>query len=242
MMAAKIHRFIGNFDLSKQEVVIRSEEIVNQIRNVLKLTRGESIHLSTGRGDEVEGEIESVSNDEVHIRITARRQNETDSIRRVSLYLAVLKGDHFDISVQKATEVGVTEIIPIITEHTVKQGVNKIRLERIAREAAELAGRSTIPQIFDPLTFSAALLRATTNGDMKIFFDKNEQSIFNVSAYASRIALFIGPEGGWTDEEKTRATQEGCIGASLGSLTFRGETAAIIASYLLCQQKKENNE
>jgi len=127
----------------------------------------------------------------------------------------------------------VKEIVPLLTERTIKTGLRIDRLDRIAREAAEQSGRGMIPVIHEPMSFEAALT-AKPAERTDVFLHTGPAVLPWATAVreATAIGCHIGPEGGWTEKEANLAMQHGVILGSLGPLILRGETAAIIASYL----------
>lgn len=228
----KIHRFIFNFDTTEKSIKITDEEIVGQIRNVLKLKVGEQIILSDGKSDEALGSIIGLGKDAVIVKVEKFYKNENEPWANVVLYCAVLKKENFELVVQKATEMGVKEIVPVISTRTVKLNLNNVRLEKIIKEAAEQSGRGVLPILHEPSDFKTAIKRAEIN-DINLFFDASGKYVKDIGFKGKhRIGVFVGPEGGW-DEEELRLTQEsGFKIASLGKLTLRGETAAVIAAYI----------
>ncbi len=232
-MAKKIHRFIGSFDLEKNRIVITDEELVNQMRNVLKLSVGERICISNGNGNEADARVYEIKSKEVHIDVVSRFCNIVEPKNETALFLAILKNENFNLVIQKATEVGIKKIIPMITEHTVKQNINKERLERIAKEAAELSGRACIPEIHSIMKFEDAINYAREISETIYFLDSTGDVISKHKPQGTHISFFVGPEGGWGDEERITASDAGFPFISLSPLTFRGETAAIIASYII---------
>lgn len=227
----KIHRFIDqNFNLNQNSLVVTDREIINQWKNVLRLTVGEKLILGDGNTYEATGEIIKMTGDLAEVKLDEKVLNNNEPERQVNLYCAILKKENFELVVQKAVEVGVTKIVPITTERTVKQNLNFDRLIKIAKEAAEQSGRGIIP-IIEPITdFATALTEATKTGPTFIF-DLTATEKFNQTSLPI-INLFIGPEGGFTEKEVAWAKKLGVNVASLGPLTLRGETAAIVASYL----------
>ncbi len=224
----KIHRFIGQFDLMQNELEIAGE-IAHQIIKVLKLEKGEKIELCDGKGLNALCEIKNLSKNSVLVNIEKVAKDETEN-KIVFLFCAVLKKENFELVVQKATECGVNKIIPIITSRTVKTGLNLERLNKIAKEASEQSGRSTVPEISEPISFEKSLEIINKN-DLNIIFDISGE---NLSGKISKnINIWIGPEGGWTPEELKKTKQNNFKIASLGPLTLRGETAAIVATYLV---------
>ncbi len=224
----KIHRFIGPIDISKAKIEIRDQELVHQINRVLKLRVGEQIIFGDGKGSEALSVLETVSKSLIEAKVISHTQNENEPTKAVTLYLAILKKDNFELAIQKAVEVGITRIVPVLTERTVKIGVNEERMKTIIREAAEQSGRGIVPELTEPLSFEKALNE--TIPEETFFFDLTGES-FDQGRTSKATALFIGPEGGFAPEEVALAKGKGCLIANLGPLTLRGETAAIVASY-----------
>lgn len=222
----KLHRFIGDFDFSSNEFSITDREISHQIISVLRLEPEERLILSDGQGREALVEILSYIEDWPLVKILERIASQVEPRRRVTLYSAVLKRENFEFVVQKATELGVAQIIPVITARTVKTGIKIDRLNKIAKEAAELAGRSVVPLISEPLTWSQALEHAQAS-TCKIICDPS--GAHSLQANDDSVALLIGPEGGWTESELAQAKAAGWQVQTLGRLILRGETAAIVA-------------
>jgi 16S rRNA (uracil1498-N3)-methyltransferase len=224
----RIHRFIGNFDLAPGEIQVSNPDQINQIKNVLKLEPGEKIILSDGAGNEALGEIKLVAKDKVIVSIE-QIEKSPGAEHQVNLYLAILKKENFELAVQKAVECGVNTITPIITERTVKTGLNMERLQKIILEATEQSGRSALPELFDIFPFEEAIV---SEADQKIIFHINpEAKEFTPNPKAKSVNVFIGPEGGFTEREIALAREHGYTPASLGKSTLRGETAAIVATY-----------
>lgn len=228
----RLHRFIGDFDFSSSTIEIMDNNIVNQLMNVLRLGVGERLILGDGRGQECVGEISARQKNAITITIIERSTNENDPAVSAVLYCAILKRENFELVVQKATEIGVAEIVPIITTRTVKLDIKEDRLQKIIKEAAEQSGRGRLPILHAPMKLSEAFTYAKNN-DVNFFFSLSDITVgADTMSGGTRRGLFIGPEGGWTDEEEAVAATAGCVIVSLGALTFRAETAAIIASYL----------
>lgn len=228
----KIHRFIGDFNFSKKELEINDIEIVKQIRNVLKLEIGRKIILSNGKGTEADAIITFIYSDKVSCEVVeVRKVNE--ATRKVSLYLAILKKDNFELAIQKSVECGVSSIIPIITERTIKTGLNKERLEKIIKEASEQSGRSVVPELLETMTYKEALEHGNENTE-KIICDLVKEN-YSPDKNATNVSIFVGPEGGFTEKEIFLAKESNYQIASLGDMTLRGETAAIVATYRAVQ-------
>jgi 16S rRNA (uracil1498-N3)-methyltransferase len=227
----KLHRFIVNSNLQAGTFLVKDPEIINQIKNVLRLKVKEQVMLSNGAGNEGVATITKITNDMVETDIGSISENNNESDKRVTLYCAVIKKENFEWVAQKATEIGVTEIVPIISARTVKLQLKLDRIEKIIKEAAEQSGRGVIPALYEPELLEKAM--SESHNDINFFFDGNGEVITSANTHnAKSIGIFVGPEGGWDPKEIESAKEKGFTIASLGKLTLRAETAAIVASYL----------
>src|SRR3989338_8673698 len=126
----KLHRFILPFEIVGGQVEITDREVVGQIRNVLKLKAGEQVLLCDGEMNEVIAEISAIGKEVIKVNVIKEQRNENEPLRKVMLYCAILKRENFELVVQKATEIGVAEIVPVITRRTVKLALKQERLEK----------------------------------------------------------------------------------------------------------------
>jgi 16S rRNA (uracil1498-N3)-methyltransferase len=247
----KIHRFIDNFDLSKEQLEIQGE-IAHQIIKVLKLKIEEKVELSDGKGISAIAEIVEIKNKSVVVALLHQDFAEQHSTKKVNLFCAVLKKENFKLVVQKTTECGISKIVPIITARTIKTGINLERLQKIAKEASEQSGRAVVPEITEVKPLYDCLDLIDKN-NLNILFDASGELLFkmpceddgpntrnfSVKKYPCILEdkflcnIFIGPEGGWTEKEIEKAKSLNFKIASLGGLTLRAETAAIVASYFV---------
>ena len=229
----RLNRFIGNYDLSKNEVEILDPKIIKQIKDVLRLETGDKIVLSDGLGREAEVTLSLVSFDKITGSASIIPARTPLAGKKVNLYLAILKKENFELAVQKAVECGVSTITPIITERTIKTGLNLGRLEKIILEASEQSGRSIVPTLSPILEFPTALAFGSAAEEKIIFHLSNNLTPYPLlkGEGAKSARIFIGPEGGFTEKEIALAEKSGYKVASLGPLTLRGETAAIVATY-----------
>jgi 16S rRNA (uracil1498-N3)-methyltransferase len=178
----KIHRFIGSFDFSKKELAIKDAKIVNQIKNVLRLKVGELIELCDGKHISAMTEIIEVRKNIIVVKkapISFGIEAPTTSVGKnfVTLFCSILKKENFELVVQKATECGVSKIIPIITARTIKTGLNLERLQKIAKEASEQSGRITVPEISEPINFNEAIKNIEKKN---ILFDTSGELLFEM--------------------------------------------------------------
>lgn len=230
-----MHRFFGDFDFTVGSVKISEDHAVtHQLRDVLKMKKGETLALFNTKGQEAICTIDSISKKELILHIGRVEEKPFMPKTRVHLFCAVLKKDNFELVVQKATEVGVTDIHPIITARTIKQGLRFDRLERIATEATEQSGRMLVPTTHDIEELEDAIQIAEKMDGLHICLDMSADMIQSVLAKKSEtVCLFIGPEGGWTDTERALFQKNNWNIVSLGDGVYRAETAAIVAGYLV---------
>lgn len=227
----KIHRFIGEFDFSKGKLKIKDRQIIHQIKNVLKLKSGEIIVLINQKLEQATTVILKIEANEIWVKIEKIGKIK-EPVRKVILYCSILKRDNFEWVVQKVVEIGVSKIIPIICSRTIKTNVNLVRLLKIAKEATEQCERASLPEITEPIKFRDAIDIAQNN-EINIFCQRFEKN-FDIGILKNKksVGIFIGPEGGWTDEEIDSAKAAGFQLVGLGPTVLRAETAAVIASYL----------
>jgi 16S rRNA (uracil1498-N3)-methyltransferase len=178
------------------------------------------------------GTIVAASDQQVEFSLGALVEHE--SLPEISVYLSVFKFDRMEWAVEKLTELGVSRIYPVIaarTEaHLVKAAGKRVeRWRRIAHEAAQQSRRLAPPEISAPVTLRRAV--ADEHG-CRIVLSEHEENVLLQSALTDckpPLALALGPEGGWTQDEAGLFTQSGWVTASLGSTILRAETAAIAA-------------
>jgi len=195
---------------------------------------GEQIVLCDGTGMDALVTIAEISKKRVDVRIEKRMKNSAEPPTNAILYCAVLKRENFEYVTQKATEVGVAEIVPVRSERTVKLDVKMDRIAKIAREAAEQSGRGRVPIVHPPMSFEEAVSSAQNNG-VNVFFEPMADVPFEAIPKRRAdepIGIWIGPEGGWTEAEIAAAKAAKMRAARLGKTVLRAETAATVASFL----------
>ena len=146
----------------------------------------------------------------------------------VFLYQGVPKGGRMDLVVEKATEVGVTGIVPLITERgVVKPRDGKVeRWRRLAAAAARQSLRLRVPEVLEPVHFSEAVWRIGRDG---VLLHNAPDLAPLETVVSSPVSLFVGPEGGWSEEELRLAEEAGLARAQLGPYRLRSETAGMVA-------------
>ena len=238
----KIYRFIGNFNLEIGRAKIQDAEMWHKAKNVLRLNISEKIILSDGKNQEAMSKIVGFGKNLVEVEVLEINENKNESSVYGILYCSILKRENFEWVVQKATECGIKEIVPVVSARTVKFGIKEDRFRKIILEAGEQSGRGELPILREPLKFNEALKNAGQN-DLNLFFEMNypvlSQADFS-GLESKRAGIFIGPEGGWSPQEldaiklKAGADKKFKL-AGLGKLTLRAETAAVVASWMVAQ-------
>lgn len=225
----KIHRFISDFENIHDEIIVDTPDLVHQIVRVLKLQKGEKIILCDGNGKDVYAEIVETNKHFIKLKKEKEMESLPELKRKIHLYCALLKADNFDLVVQKATELGVTEITPLITHRTIRKNVREDRLQRVAQEAAEQCGRGFVPTV-SPIVHFDSFVKKIDETDVNLFFDVGAP-VFSGKFLGEKkeINIFIGPEGGWSEEEKHLLNTDIFLPVSISPFVLRGETAAIAA-------------
>lgn len=232
----KIHRFLISGDLTPEtDVVVRDVGVVHQIKTVLRLRHGAVVSLFDDRGHEGRARLVSVDAGRAVFYVEEMTRKNVDASIAVTMYCAILKRENFEWVAQKATEIGVQALVPCITARTVKQRIVPGRVFAIMREAAEQSGRVTVPKLEETVAFTDALDVALAKHATCVLLDPRGSQINpgpGLAKGAGAIAVFVGPEGGWSEEEYALARAKGLSVFSLGQTVLRGETAAVIGAYL----------
>lgn len=208
------------------------------IARALRMRPGERVTLCDGAGFDYDGEIESIAGDSVAVRITDKRRNESEPALRVALYPGMPKADKLELVTQKATELGVSEICPVLTARSVSRPDAKAaakkqeRLQRIALEAAKQSGRGAVPAVAALTDFRTAVQNA--KGAKILFYEGGGAPLSAcLPAGESEVSVFFGPEGGFDAEEVEFARAHGAVTATLGPRILRTETAPLAALAIL---------
>jgi 16S rRNA (uracil1498-N3)-methyltransferase len=225
----RAHRFYVPEDIElKQDFWLHEQRLLSQWRRVLRFSPGQEVVLFDGRETERLYKIEHIDDNEAHLHLVTdlvRKQPE----REVYLLWGVIKKDKNEWVVQKGTELGVSHFLPILADRSEKTGINLDRAQKIIIEAAEQCGRSDIPDVREPMHIKTAIEQLA--GTVQLFVaDQIERPDSGaLPAIADKAGVFIGPEGGWSDAEKQLFAEKGITKMGLSSLTYRAETAAVVA-------------
>jgi len=229
---------------------MRRRFFVNEVRNghagiegdeakhltrVLRVEPGQRYEISDNRNVYL-AEIETARKEQVVFRTIEKLAPEPKWVH-ITLAMALIKFDHFEWMIEKATELGVAEIVPVETirsERGLERAAGKRveRWRRIALEASQQSRRARLPEIVEPVELDEAL---KIPADQRIALDEEPGGAPLLSALArehsdsARVALLVGPEGGWADSERAKFAPAGWTAVSMGPLILRAETAALAA-------------
>jgi len=230
----RLHNFFVEDKIAeKRNVITRDRDLIHQWRNVLRLNTGSLVVLLDNSGYEYLSQITSLLPYEAHLTINKIRRNRNLPPRIVHLYQSLIKRDRFEWAIEKGTELGVSHFHPVVASRSLKTRFDMKRVSTIAKEAAEQSGRGVLPNVFSPLPLESVL----DNFDFPVYVLHSDgramkEEVFRASSTPATLGFFIGPEGGWTDQELKLFRERGIEILSLGNLTLRSETAAIAAAVL----------
>jgi 16S rRNA (uracil1498-N3)-methyltransferase len=213
--------------------------LLNHLRASLRVHAGERIWVGDEHRRRYLIEVTRIDRRIMRGNVVEQRAGSAPSISHVLIGQAILKGERMDWAIQKTTELGAAAIIPLVTEQTVvrpKQAritTQQERWQRIALEAAQQSERWDVPTVGAPCT-AQAFFSTPGLATLKLLLSERDagQSLRSVSLPSSpgdAIALAIGPEGGWRDEELAQAYANNFLPVTLGTRILRGETAALAA-------------
>jgi 16S rRNA (uracil1498-N3)-methyltransferase len=220
------NRFYVDSDLAAGAIVALSGEERHHAR-VLRVRDGEEVEVFNGRGTSFVATFESSD-------IIRLLSPSADREARVAIHLAmsIIQIDKFELVLQKATELGVRSIVPLITARAEvrpeRYRGKEERWRKIVFEATKQSGRSIIPAVEPPTPFEEVIARPGT----KIIFDADKEPS-TTRQPDDPTTLLIGPEGGWSEEELLAASERGCLFERLGPRRLRAETAAIVGTALI---------
>lgn len=219
-----------------EEINIASPEHIRYIRSVLRLNEGTEIDVLDGKGGIFKGRIISIKRHSVRIRVLKRKQQE-ESGKWLVLIQPLLKGDKMDLVLQKCTELGISEIYPVVTERTIPRMTRKLpHWRRVIKESTKQSGRTVVPRIHEVSGILQVLKGFSHIDCIKIAFHEKATGLLRSIGYnkvPDRIVYLTGPEGGLADKEIEEAEASGFVIVSLGSNILRAETASIVSLVLI---------
>ena len=251
-----MHRFFVPPDWIQDNIVTLTGPQAQQISRVLRMRPGDELLVLDNSGWEIQTRLISVERDTVRGEVQRRRLAAGEPRTKISLYQAMLKSKKFEYVLQKCTELGVVEFVPLITERCVISDLNaaESKLNRwrwIIQEAAEQSRRGRLPSLRPPMLFSQACDQARQRGGLALipWEEERQNSLRQLlrtppaghekSWPPLTISLFIGPEGGFSADEIELAERYGLVPVTLGPRVFRAETAGLVAATAILYDRSD---
>jgi 16S rRNA (uracil1498-N3)-methyltransferase len=227
--------YIKEFNPLQKEIVL-DEDTSRHVVQVLRMKKGEKLNLTDGKGNLITAEIAEAHKRHCEVSVVDSRLTIHGS-RKIIIGISLLKNTgRFEWFLEKATEIGVSEIIPLICERTEKQKFRYDRMITICISAMLQSQQTRLPLLHEPVQFDDLVMRQFDDFEKKIAhcLEENKQALDH--PYISRSSnqlILIGPEGDFTKKETKLALHNGFLPVSLGKTRLRSETAAVVAAALL---------
>lgn len=241
--------FVEPQAINGDEIIIEGTD-VNHIKNVLRMKCGDTLVVCDRAGTDYCCTVKSMNTDAVYLEISSFKPCAAELEQRFYLFQGLPKSDKMESIIQKAVELGVYEIIPVVNARCIakiepKKEEKKIsRWQQISEAAAKQSGRGIIPRIMPPMPYAKALEYALTLEGALIPYEKAQgishtREIINEIKNKNSIGIFIGPEGGFEEKEIELACQSNVLPITLGKRILRTETAgpAILAALMISCEK-----
>lgn len=242
--------FVSKSDIQGEQVILGADQS-HQICNVLRMKPGNRIVVLDNTGFEYEVVLTGLAKDGVTGRIESRQAGAGEPHAELTLYQSLLAREKFELVLQKCTEVGVSRFVPVITQRSLVRDADSVtpkkltRWRRIITEAAEQSHRSKIPELAGPMRFESAAHELNAFDRSLIASTHERETTLQKALHSGNeknpktIALLIGPEGGFTDQEVSEAVEAGGAPVSLGPRILRTETAAIVTAALILHELEQ---
>ena len=229
-------------ELAADQAVRLEGAEAHHLSRVLRKSVGDVVELFDGSGRAVAAEVTGISKKTADLRLLDFKETPPPGVE-IILASAVPKGDRFRWLVEKATELGVDRLIPLVTDRSVvKPGEGKReKMEQAVIEACKQSGRNRLMRIAEPTSLDAVLELCSAGNLLTLFAHPSGQPLketFQKELPAS-IVLLVGPEGGWSEEEVAKASAAGSVSVSLGANILRIETAAMALAALVALWRDE---
>jgi len=227
--------FAGNYINSNDK------KFINQLIKVLRAREGERFIIFDNSDFEYMVQLVSLNYDLAKFLIIDKKKNQAETGKEIIIYPSLLKSDKFEWLLQKATELGVKKIVPVISQRSIVKNISNLKKERygeIVKEATEQCGGAVIPKIDEEIDFDSAIRMLSKEEGLRLIAWEREKDtgikeIVGKLKANDKIHVFVGPEGGYSDEEISFAIKNGLKTFSLGPRILRAETASIYILSLL---------
>lgn len=230
----RIPRLFIDLALANGEMVSLPRDKAHHLSHVLRMHAGDAIILFNGSGYEFDSVIVELTKKSATVEIKESRQLENESSLKITLCLAISRAQHMDFSIQKAVELGVNKIIPVMSEFSnVRLQDSRVQnklthWQNIIISATEQCGRSRLTQLQNPVSFSEYLASDVLTTRL-ILHPSSPQAMPAITVDNNQLTLMVGPEGGFSDYEVNEAIEKDCFPISLGPRILRTETAVVSA-------------
>ena len=226
--------YISTYDASQKEIVL-DEDTSKHVVQVLRMKVGEQLNLTDGKGILLTCSILDDNKKHCTVEVKETRHKEQGT-RKVSIAISLLKNSNrFEWFLEKATEIGVSEIIPLICERTEKEKFRYDRLNGICISAMLQSQQTWLPVLHEPVEYKKAVEQLSAEEKFIAHCDEgNKQALHLHIRTSSQQLILIGPEGDFTKQEIAIALQNNFIPVALGETRLRTETAGMVAATLLC--------
>jgi 16S rRNA (uracil1498-N3)-methyltransferase len=234
----RIPRGYHDGDLTPGAEIVLDDTLANHLTRVLRLRAGDPVQLFDGRGHEVRAVLAVLDRKRTTARVEADVAAVAESPLRLTLAQGICRGEKMDLVLQKATELGVHAILPLLTERTEvrldaeREAKRMAHWRQVIASACEQCGRATLPRLDAPMALPhwlAALRGAEDPGDMKLILDPGGALDLRALVPAESMTLAVGPEGGFAEAEVALMQRAGFAGLRLGPRILRTETAGLAA-------------
>ena len=228
----RIHRFFVDSELLLDEEFDLPKQAAHHCVQVLRYALGSQLRLFNGDGYDYHCEITSLQGKKATVKVLQKIELENESPLRIHLYQCVAKGDKMDLVIQKAVELGASEITPVFSERSnVKLDLKRLtkkqeHWQNIAISALEQSGRAVKVEINPAIKLNSLPLPLTST--MFYLEPESNRSLSNMSLESNQAALIIGPEGGFSDNDLAHLESIGAKGIKLGPRILRTETAGLV--------------
>ena len=233
-MSERIRFFIAQKIGDVGEITMSNKDIYHQIVRVLRRREGDVVEMLDNSGFEYRCVIQNIGKSDLTLSVESKELNPAEPEIYVTLYQSLLKKDKMEWVLEKCTEIGVSSFVPVLSEHSVKLGINIDRARKILKEATEQCGRGKIPELSEAMSFEKAAAQAGSSGALNIFLHEASENILAglERGEFKNINLFVGPEGGFSESEVNIAGENNFKIISISQRVLRAETAAIAGSFL----------
>lgn len=241
-----MRRFYTDAKNINGDFVTFSPEESNHISRVLRLEAGDKIIACCGDGFDLECTLTAISKQCI-AKVERVKKNNSEPQVELVLFQSIIKNEKMDYAIQKATEIGISRIVPFASERTVVKVDNKAKAktehwQKVAQEACKQCGRAKFPLIDQPCSFAEAIEKLKQFHQKIIAYeDEKTQSIDKAIKKTKTCAYVIGPEGGFSQAEHKALIDSGAQSVSLGKRILRAETAAVVCgAVILCLMGEMN--